>query len=135
MFLSSHTLANDLSRMPLKQLKATCQQSYLQGCYQEIYTKEIAERRKIIEFLGKLCYLGEKKSCKERRKLKKQIHELNLPLKQAKKGNVAAQYDLGIYYLNQTKPNYSEGLKWLNKAIEANYPLAQYELAYLHQLG
>ena len=47
-------------------------------------------------------------------------------LKEAKKGDVFAQYKLGLYYFIDSE--YIKALKWLNKAAQQKFVLAQYQL-------
>ncbi|MDP8176654.1 tetratricopeptide repeat protein [Pasteurella skyensis] len=127
--------ANELSEMSLERLQDYCQKEYKHGCYETIYSRQKKDQQRMLEHLGKLCYLGMKKACIEGRKLKKQQYKPELPKVQATNGNLDAQYDLALFYLKKSKPLYSEALKWLNKAAENNSLIAQYELAYLYHFG
>lgn len=65
------------------------------------------------------------------------FYTINLFFEKAKKGNIDAQYQLGLLYLTGkgTLQDFSEASKWLILAAEQNHPLAQYELGLLYQVG
>ena len=55
----------------------------------------------------------------------------------AAQGNAEAQFKLGVkYHYGEGVPqNYSESLKWFQKAADQNYALGQSELGYMHEQG
>jgi len=55
----------------------------------------------------------------------------------AAQGNAEAQFKLGVrYHYGEGVPqNYSEALKWFQKAADQNYALGQSELGYMHEQG
>ena len=59
-------------------------------------------------------------------------------LNSALKGNVLAQYNVGVFqYLRKgfDKPNYAEAAKWFAMAAEQGYAKAQYNLGTLYESG